>query len=157
VEVCSNGMTLNKHALSEVHLGGRLPAGVIAWQADTQHAALDVVIKQARDAVAAFLDRDFVARRLAEIERDAGVEVTNPAAILEHVGKTLRFPTEVQDTILSHFIRGGDTTSGGVLHAVTSAAQTLPDADGAYDLERHGLEAMSLAASHADRLTRAGA
>jgi hypothetical protein len=155
VEVCSNGMTLNKHALSEVHLGGRLPAGVIAWQADTQRAALDVVIKQARDAVAAFLDRDFVACRLAEIERDAGVEVTNPAATLEHVGTTLRFPTEVQDTILSHFIRGGDTTSGGVLHAVTSAAQTLPDADAAYHLERHGLEAMNVAATHADRLARA--
>jgi hypothetical protein len=72
-------------------------------------------------------------------------------------GTTLRFPAEVQDTVLNHFIRGGDTTSGGVLHAVTSAAQTLPDADAAYDLERHGLEAMSLAAVYADRLARAAA
>jgi hypothetical protein len=77
------------------------------------------------------------------------VEVTNPVATLEHVGQTLRFPAEVQETILTHFVRGGDTTSGGVLHAVTSAAQTLPDADLAYQLERHGLEAMSLAATHA--------
>jgi hypothetical protein len=157
VEICTNGMTLNKHALSAVHLGGRLPDGVIAWQADTQAAALDLVIKQARDAVASFLDRDFAARRLVEIERDARVEVTNPAATLEHVGTTLRFPAEVQETILNHFIRGGDSTSGGVLHAVTSTAQTLPNADAAYDLERHGLEAMSLAAVHADRLARAGA
>jgi hypothetical protein len=156
VEVCANGLTLNKHALSAVHLGGKLPDGVIAWKADTQAAALDLVIKQARDAVSSFLDRDFVARRLAEIERDAAVEVTNPAATLEHVGAVLRFPAEVAETILNHFIRGGDPTSGGVLHAVTSTAQTLPDADAAYDLERHGLAAMTLAAAHADRLTRTG-
>ncbi len=154
VEVCTNGLTLNKHALSAVHLGGKLPDGVISWKADTQTAALDLVIKQARDAVASFLDRDFVARRVAEIDRDAHVEVTNPAATLEHVAAQLRFPAEVQETILNHFIRGGDTTSGGVLHAVTSTAQTLPDADAAYDLERHGVQAMSLAAVHADRLAR---
>jgi hypothetical protein len=156
VEVCANGLTLNKHALSAVHLGGKLPDGVIAWKADTQTAALDLVVKQARDAVTAFLDRDFVARRLAEIERNAAVEVTNPAATLEHVGAALRFPAEVAATILNHFIRGGDPTSGGVLHAVTSTAQTLPDADVAYDLERHGLAAMSLAAVHAAQLTRTG-
>jgi hypothetical protein len=156
VEVCANGLTLNKHALSAVHLGGKLPDGVIAWKADTQTAALDLVVKQARDAVTAFLDRDFVARRLAEIERNAAVEVTNPAATLQHVGAVLRFPAEVAETILNHFIRGGDPTSGGVLHAVTSTAQTLPDADIAYDLERHGLAAMSLAAAHADQLARTG-
>lgn len=155
VQICNNGMTLNKHALCAVHLGGKLPDGVIAWRADTQRAALDLVVKQARDAVASFLDPVFVARRLAEIERDAGVAITNPAATLEHVGKTLRFATEVQDVILAHFIRGGETTSGGVLHAVTSAAQTLTDADTAYEVEARGLEAMSLAARHAHQLARA--
>ena len=52
-----------------------------------------------------------------------------------------------QATILDHFIDGGDRTCGGVLHAVTSAAQTLADADDAYDMERRGLAAMTLAAS----------
>lgn len=56
VKVCDNGMILDKHALSAVHLGGRLPEGQIQWSADTQQAALDLVIKKARDAVAAFLD-----------------------------------------------------------------------------------------------------
>ncbi|MGH3908731.1 MAG: hypothetical protein ACRDTE_31800 [Pseudonocardiaceae bacterium] len=49
--------------------------------------------------------------------------------------------------ILNHFIDGADRSSGGVLHAVTSAAQTLDDADDAYEMERRGLQAMSLAAS----------
>lgn len=149
VQVCTNGMTLTRDALREVHLGGRLPAGVIAWQADTQAAALQLVVRQARDAVAAFLDRGFVRRRLAEIQRDAGVRITDPIATLEHVGKTLRFSQQAQDTILNHFVSGGDRSSGGVLHAVTSAAQTLPDADVAYALESSGLRAMTLAAAHA--------
>ena len=149
VQVCDNGMTLTRDAMREVHLGGRLADGVIRWSADTQAAQLDVVVKQARDAVTAFLDRGFVRAKIAEISRDAGVRVTDPPATLEHVGKALRFTAEQQATILSHFIQGGDITSGGVLHAVTSTAQTLADADAAYDLERTGLRAMSLAAAHA--------
>lgn len=149
VEICDNGMTLTKHALSEIHVGGKLDKGVIRWAQDTQTAALELVRKQARDAVASFLDERFVAARIAEIEADAGVRIRHPQQTLEHVGKALRFSTRAQESILDHFIRGGDTTSGGVLHAVTSAAQTLDDADAAHDLERAGLRAMALAAAHA--------
>lgn len=149
VQVCDNGMTITKDAVREVHLGGRLSDGVVRWSADTQDAVLDLVVKQARDAVATFLDHGYVRAKLAEITRDAGVAITDPAATLEHVGKALRFTTEQQATILAHFIQGSDITSGGVLHAVTSAAQTLDDADAAHDLERHGLRAMALAAAHA--------
>lgn len=149
VQVCDNGMTITKDAMREVHLGGRLSDGVIRWSADTQAAQLELVVKQARDAVTTFLDRDFVIAKIAEISRDAGVRIANPQSTLEHVAKTLRFTAEQQATILAHFIQGGDITSGGVLHAVTSTAQTLPDADAAYDLERVGLRAMALAATHA--------
>lgn len=155
VQVCDNGLVLNQHALAEVHLGGRLPEGVIRWSADTQTAALDLVGKKARDAVASFLDPAFVTAALRRIQADAGVEVTAPATTLEHVSKTLRFPTEAAETLLAHFIRGGDTTSGGVLGAVTSTAQTLTDPDAAYQLEAQGVEAMSLAARHAYHLAHA--
>ena len=33
------------------------------------------------------------------------------------------------------------------MHAVTSVAQTLPDADAAYDLETAGVQAMHIAAA----------
>jgi hypothetical protein len=67
------------------------------------------------------------------------------------VGKALWFTGEQQDTILNHFISGGDRTAGGVLHAVTSAAQLITNADAAYEMEAQGLRAMSLAAAHAGR------
>jgi hypothetical protein len=38
-------MTLNKHVLREVHLGGRLRDGMIAWRDDTQAAALELVLQ----------------------------------------------------------------------------------------------------------------
>jgi hypothetical protein len=149
VQVCDNGMTITRDALREVHLGGRLADGVVRWSGDTQDALLGLVVKQARDAVATFLDREYVRAKLAEIARQAGVPIRDPQATLERVGKALRFTAEQQATVLAHFVQGGDVTSGGVLHAVTSAAQTLEDADAAHDLERAGLRAMALAAAHA--------
>jgi hypothetical protein len=48
---------------------------------------------------------------------------------------------------LNHFIRGGDLTVGGVMHAVTSAAQIQDDADTAYEMESLALRALDLAAT----------
>jgi hypothetical protein len=47
---------------------------------------------------------------------------------------------------LTHFIRGGDLTAGGVMHAVTSTAHTLADADAAHEMEAQALPALELAA-----------
>lgn len=146
IQVCDNGVTFTRDAMREVHLGGRLPEGVIRWSSDTHDAALDLIVKQARDAVTTFLTRDFVQAKIAEVEAEAGIPVRDVDATLEYVGKQLRFTAEQQATILNHFIDGADRTSGGVLHAVTSTAQTLDDADDAYEMERRGLQAMTLAA-----------
>ncbi|HEX9357029.1 MAG TPA: hypothetical protein VF933_24835 [Streptosporangiaceae bacterium] len=48
---------------------------------------------------------------------------------------------------LDHFIRGGDVTAGGVMHAVTSVAQTLEDADAAHEMESLALRSLELAAA----------
>lgn len=149
VQICSNGMTLNKYALSAVHLGAKQPVGPINWSADTQAAETNLIIKQARDAVTQFLNPDFVAHHLARIEEVAGVAITDPPRTLKHLATELRFPVGVQETVLEHFYAGRDHTSGGVLHAVTSTAQLLPDPDAAYDLEGLGLKAMAIAARHA--------
>ncbi|MGH3591219.1 MAG: DUF932 domain-containing protein, partial [Pseudonocardiaceae bacterium] len=136
IKVCDNGMTFTRDAMREVHLGGRLAEGVIRWSADTQDAALDLVAKQARDAVTAFLQQSYVEAKIAEVEAEAGIPVRDVEATLEFVGKQLRFTQDQQATILNHFIDGADRSCGGVLHAVTSTAQTLTDADDAYDMER---------------------
>jgi hypothetical protein len=147
VQVCTNGLTIERDAFKEVHLGARLHDGQIRWSADTRRAAVELAGKQARDAVNTFLNPTYLHRALDKIQADAGVEVRQVTETLEFVSTQLRFTTDEQDLILNHFIDGGDRTSGGVLHAVTSAAQTIQDADQAYDLERHGLAAMRHAAA----------
>ncbi|MGH3833845.1 MAG: DUF932 domain-containing protein [Pseudonocardiaceae bacterium] len=147
IQVCDNGMTFTQDAMREVHLGGRLRDGVIRWSGDTQDAALELVANQARDAVTTFLQRSYLEAKITEVEAEAGIPVHDVEATLEYVSKQLRFTQDQQATILNHFIDGGDRSCGGVLHAVTSTAQTLTDADDAHEMERRGLPAMTLAAS----------
>jgi hypothetical protein len=149
VQICSNGLTLTKDALRETHLGARMDEGVVRWSNATRRAELELITRQTRDAVTTFLDRDYVEATLTEIERDAGVKVGSPQATIEHVANTLRFTTKQRETGLNHYIKGSDTASGGVLHAVTSAAQLVSDPDEAYAMEAHGLNAMALAATYA--------
>jgi hypothetical protein len=140
-------MTFTRDAMREVHLGGRLTEGVIRWSGQTQDANLQLVVNQARDAVTTFCNLSYVNAKIAEVEAEAGIPVRDVEATLEFVGKQLRFTDDQQTTILNHFIDGGDRSCGGVMHAITSTAQTLDDADDAYDMERQGLRAMTLAAS----------
>ncbi|MCM4082211.1 DUF932 domain-containing protein [Paractinoplanes hotanensis] len=147
IQVCNNGMTLTRDALRAVHLGARMDEGIIRWGEDTKKANLDLVSKQARDAVRTFLDVKFVEKKIIEIEEKAGRKVSKPKETIEFVTSTLRFTEAEREAIFEHFIIGGDLTAGGVMHAVTSVAQTLPDPDAAYDMESVGIRAMELAAT----------
>ncbi|MEU2699540.1 DUF932 domain-containing protein [Micromonospora aurantiaca (nom. illeg.)] len=149
VEVCNNGMTMTRDAMREVHIGGRLDTGVIRWSADTQRKSLELVTAQTADAVATFLDKDYVTAKVAELEQAADASVTDPQGVITTVSRKLGFTEAQQTTILDHFIRGGQVTAGGVLHAVTSAAQTLDDGDAAWDMEAAALPALALAAASA--------
>ena len=81
------------------------------------------------------------------MERTAGHPVADPQETIETVSARLRFTDAQQHDILDHFIRGGDLTAGGVMHAVTSAAQIQDDADTAHEMESAALRALDLAAT----------
>jgi hypothetical protein len=146
IQVCDNGMAITKDALRSIHLGGRMDEGVIQWSHETQQKNLALVTSQARDAVTTFLDTSYVQAKIAAITRAAAAPVTDPENAIKIVAQRLRFTEDLQTTILAHFIRGADLSAGGVLHAVTSVAQTLKDADTAHDMEAQAIQAMQLAA-----------
>ncbi|GGX93782.1 DUF932 domain-containing protein [Streptomyces fructofermentans] len=146
-QVCGNGMTITKDAFGKVHLGARMTEGIVEFSQDTQERNLSLISAQTRDAVATFMNRDYVERKLADIQREAGHEITSPAEAVELVAKQLRFPDSVRDSVFSHFIRGGQTTAGGIMQAITATAQTLDDGDAAYELETQALSAMGIAAA----------
>jgi len=149
VQVCRNGMTINADAMRHVHLGARLEDGPVRWSAETHDKNLALVTSQTRDAVSTFLDVDYVTAKLGELTETASAEIRHPEKTIQLVAKQLKFTIDQQEEILRHFIRGGDLTAGGVLHAVTSAAQTVDDADVAYEMEGQALRAMQLAATGA--------
>lgn len=148
VEVCSNGMTMTKDAVRAIHLGEKLDEGVIRWSEDTQKKNLELITAKARDAVATFLDVDYMTATIRRLEETAGTPVSDAPAVIEAVSKKLAFSKEQTAGILDHFIKGADLTAGGVMHAVTSFAQTVVDADAAADLEASGVRAMELAAAN---------
>jgi hypothetical protein len=147
VQVCRNGMTITKDAIRAVHLGERLDQGIVAWSGNTMDKTLALVTSKTADAVAAFLAPGYVDRAVRAISAQAGHVLADPEQAVEVVSQRLRFTEAQQAGIMAHFIRGGDVTAGGILHAVTSVAQTLPDADAAHEMEAAGLRALEIAAA----------
>ncbi|MEU7889787.1 DUF932 domain-containing protein [Microbispora bryophytorum] len=149
VQVCRNGMTITADAHRHVHLGGRLDDGgsAVRWSSDTQDKNLQLITAQTRDAITTFLDTDYLTTKIRELTAAAGAEIADPDKTIQAVTSKLRFTDDQQREILRHFIRGGDITAGGVMHAVTSVAQTLDDADTAHEMEAQALRALHLAAA----------
>jgi hypothetical protein len=146
VQVCRNGMTLTRDALRAVHLGERLEAGTVTWSDNTRDKTLALITKTT-DAVTAYLDPGYVTGAVRAIEAGAGHPVTDPQEAIRVVSQRLRFTDAQQADILSSFIRGGDVTAGGVMHAVTAAAQAQGDADTAHEMESAALRALDIAAA----------
>lgn len=134
VQVCNNGMTITRDALQKVHLGGRLDAGVVRWQEDTQQAAVALVKKQTRDAVQTFLSPEYLTTTITALEARAAEPVATHDEV-KVLAKSLKFTDAEVDGVLAYFTQGGQMTRGGVVNAVTAYAQTVEDGDAAYALE----------------------
>lgn len=147
VLVCTNGMTINKDAFGQVHLGATMDEGTIVWSDDTRNAAMELTKRQVRDAIGQFMNRDYVAAAVADLSRQAGIEVADAPKTIEVVGKKLGYTQEERNDILSAFIKGGQLTAGGVMQAVTYAAQGIDDVERANEFAATGVEAMALAAA----------
>lgn len=145
VQICNNGMTMTRDAQKEIHLGGQLDTGIVRWSDATLRRNLDLVTSKTSDAVATFLSEDYVTAKVAELERDAGVKLADAQKVITSVAKDLAFNETQKNEILSAFIQGGQVTSGGVMQAVTAAAQQF-DGDTAYQMEAVATRAMVLAA-----------
>ena len=149
VRVCRNGLVLNVGAFAATHLGGRKEEGIVRFSGDTQRKELALIQAQTRDAVATFLDREYVAEAVAALSAEAGTPLPHAADVVTLVGKELSWSEEDAAGILDHFIRGGQATSGGVMQAVTAYSQTVADPAVADELETRAVKAMELASAAA--------
>ena len=149
VQICNNGLVIPVHGMRRTHLGARHDGddGVVAWSQSTTQRTLDLITSRTTDAVASYLDADYVARMVRDLEAAAGTPIADPDATMKVVTTKLRIPEGHLSDLLAHFHTGGARTAGGVMHAITSFAQTLPDADAAHELESVAVQAMHLAAA----------
>ncbi|WP_280426806.1 hypothetical protein [Nocardia carnea] len=154
VEVCDNGMTFAKQAVSAVHRGARLSEG-IQWQPDTLASDENTISLKIRDAVQEFLSPSYVRSLVDEISGAAQTVLPEAENTLEIVSKKLRFSAEERNGIWRHFIKSDDSTAGGIMHAVTSYAQiagrrgTSASVERSNQLNALSLDALTLAAGTA--------
>jgi hypothetical protein len=103
-------------------------------------------MSKTRDAVAKFLDVDYLTSRLKKIEADAATPITEPEKAVTFVARTCGFTKAETDDVLGFFIRGGQLTAGGIANAITAYSQTVADADRANALDTQAVRAMQLVA-----------
>lgn len=144
VQICSNGMNFTKEAFRRVHLGSQLDVGAVDWSHATHMANLELIKNQAKDAVRKFLSPEWLAAKVAELEALAGAEVTEPVKAIERVGQKLAYSETEREGILSMFIKGGQSTAGGVMQAITAYSQTVAVPDRVQHLEDTAVQALQL-------------
>jgi hypothetical protein len=147
VLVCRNGMTMTQDAIGRSHLGSKMDEGVVTWSLETQRKELELITSQTADIVHTCLNVDYIEAKIAEIEQDSTVELKAADQVVKNVTKALKFSEEVSESVFDFFIRGADVTAGGVMQAVTAAAQVVKDPDTAAEMEDKALAALSLAAA----------
>lgn len=147
VQICKNGLTFQEDAMAKVHLGGEMADGVVQWSDDTQEKNLQLVSAQTRDAVAQFLNVEYVEAKVAQLEEISGSKLKKPADDVQAVTKKLQFSDADTAGILEHFMLGGQITAGGLMQAITSYSQTVVNPDAAYEMEAKAVRAMEMAAA----------
>ena len=117
------------------HLGARLDDGLIRYSERTRQANLELITSQAEDAIRTFLDVEFMQGVLDEMTANATGEVREAEKAVKEITQKTECPA-MYDEVLSMFIKGGDMSRGGLVHAVTAAAQSPEiDADLAYGMQ----------------------
>jgi hypothetical protein len=110
--------------------------GVIRYSERTRQANLELITSQAEDAVRTFLDVEYMKAVLAEMTENAATELKGDAEkAIKEVTQKIECPA-LYDDVLTAFIKGGQMTRGGIVQAVTAAAQSSDiDADMAFAME----------------------
>jgi hypothetical protein len=135
---------MTKDAMRAVHLGSKLEEGVITWSEETQQQELALITTKTRDAVATFLDVEYMKSKIDELHQLAGVEVKQPPKTMKMISKKSGWSENEENNILKHFYQGGDNSALGVAQAITSYAQTVKKADRQDELESSALNSAEL-------------
>jgi hypothetical protein len=135
VEWCTNGATMKADAIRAVHLGSKLDMGVVEWSGDTHRKNADLIFAKAKDAVRSFLSLPYLQGIVDRIESKCGAPVKEPTTVVKRISTKFGFNEDEQNSIFAAFTASGQVTAGGVMQAVTAAAQCVEDPDRAAEMQ----------------------
>ena len=138
---CNNGLIVKDDTFRRVHLGSRLDAGEIVWSDETRRKNKELIISQVSDAVKTYLSPEFLGNMVTKIAELKNIELKNPIDSVQNVCKILSVEEKHKKEILNYFIKDGDYTAAGIMHAVTRETQNM-DLDLAFDVESNVVDLM---------------
>ena len=132
VEVCTNGMVVNKAKgqsvdwqLEKRHLGAAQESA-IAYSRESIRKRNEAISERVKDHIRSYTDGSFFEQMITQMRRQRMTEIEgNPVKVLEEVSSELGTTEEERSGIFEAFFRGTDDSALGVTHAVTRAAQSF--------------------------------
>ncbi len=134
--LCQNGL-VGEASLYRVHLGGRMEAGAIDYQADTQQAAARAFFLQARDVVDSTFDPAALGVVIQRLRGATTAPVLEPARVLARHADALDLPEDRRNALLLAFGQQADPTAYGLIQAITATAREAGTEEEQVRLERY--------------------
>lgn len=121
---CKNGMHDRNAKFRKVHLGGKLEEG-IQWSQNTKNKNYELIMSQVSDSVKVYLSKDYLGQLTDKLRKAKEVEVEHPAGMIERVSNELLIPETHRNSILNYYMKDGDLSGLGIIHAVTRTTQHM--------------------------------
>ena len=143
MKVCDNGLIgLREDELSKVHVGAQLDQGAVEWSDETVRLNLETIKSQIKDYVINFSSKKYLQDTINIVTEKAMAELQYPVEATINACKDIGLNERDQQDILSLFTKSGDTSRGGIVHAMTFHAQQV-DSDKRYDIERSAMKVLN--------------
>lgn len=158
--VCTNGMVVLDGGVNmrTTHVGKKLNAGLqINYANDTIEKESEFLISKSRDIAKAIIEGDWFNDHIEKLRDAKTVEIEGrPSKAVGKLAKTFGLAEREQESVLEHFMRGGDFSKFGMAQAVTRTAEDIGSYERAsafeamgskvIDLPQHAWKSISLAA-----------
>jgi hypothetical protein len=159
---CTNLAIITQSAMRKYHVGRGHEAGedLELFRDDTRKADDAAFWLKVRDVTqAAFAEDKWKAaiEQIRSAAKEAIESTENLPKVVEVAVKRLALPESTAPSILGHLAAGGDLSKWGLSSAITAAANTFSDYEGATELERAGGKVLALEGRDWEVIARAAA
>ena len=129
------------------HVGKQLGEGedIQEYISDEARRADDkAFFLKVRDVIRAILSEKVLERLVEQMQMADGIEIAQPEAAIRVIAAQGAFTEDERESVLAHFIKGGNLSMLGLASAVSAAAEESDDYDRTTELESFGGKLVTL-------------